>query len=78
MLSAYLDNVSGHRNKAAYPAEDVGKLFVGGGSDPVLTGYIEAEGMRNVRRSRRRRGRPMPANYPASRQNVTRIVLSSV
>jgi hypothetical protein len=53
MPSAYLDNVSGHRNKyemlkAGHPAEDVGKLFVGG-SDPVLIGYAEVEEIKRFR-----------------------------
>jgi 2-polyprenyl-3-methyl-5-hydroxy-6-metoxy-1,4-benzoquinol methylase len=52
MPSASLDNVGGHRSKyemlkAGHPKEDVGKLFVGG-SDPVLTGYVEVEKIKRL------------------------------
>lgn len=53
MPSAISDNVGGHRKKydflkATLPAEEVGKVFVGG-TDPIWMGYFELEIIRKFR-----------------------------
>jgi SAM-dependent methyltransferase len=53
MPSAQSDNVGGHRMKyenlkAHYPAEDVGRLYVGG-LDPLWIGYLELECVKRYR-----------------------------